>query len=219
MKRIITLLILFALTGCTVTTTQTPPLVNLHKNLIAVDAYYTDGGYEKEVEAIARQADRYLQQTLKSGRYDKPALVFDIDDTLLNNAAFYKSMNYRFRSTNWQQWVNAANIPAIRPMLELYDAYKGELDIFIITGRNVFQRAQTLRNLEKAGYSDWKAVFFKEAWDRDLNAEEYKLKIINQLISTEGYQVIGNFGDQASDFKARIQGRSFKLPNYLYVTK
>lgn len=218
-NRIIPILIVIVLSGCVAKPNCNPALVNLQENLNAVDVYYSDGAYEEDIKAIVMDADIYLTKTLNLMRHDKPAIIFDIDDTLLSNIQIYQRMNYRFRSTAWQQWVNRAQIPAIPPVQSLFMKFKDKADIFIITGRNVLQRAQTMRNLEHVGYSGWKTIFFKEAWDRELNAEQFKTKIINQLIVSEGYQVIANFGDQESDFKASIQGRNFKLPNYLYVTQ
>jgi len=206
--------------GCTakVTTTQSN-LVNLQQNKQAVDTYYTEGQYISDVASIVEGASKYLNSALASGKYSKPAIVFDVDDTLLANNQIYKDMGYSFSLRMWRQWINMAQIPSIDPMRELYATFVGDVDIFIITGRNVLQKSQTLRNLKEAGYGGWKTVFFRQQWDVDLTAELYKSKIISQLINEEGYQIIANFGDQESDFGVTIQGKNFKLPNYLYITK
>ena len=206
-------------TGCSSPKNTVAPLANLQANKIAVSEYYADGQYEADVLKIAEDADKYLSKTLQSNRYSKPAIVFDIDDTLLNNYPIYKRMGFRFSSALWRQWINLGNIPAIEPMQALFAKYVDKVDVFIITGRNVFQKAQTVRNLKSKGYEGWTSVFYKQEWDRELTARQYKARTMKQLVESDGFQIIANFGDQESDFGFEISGRNFKLPNYLYVTK
>lgn len=223
MKTIIAFLVLILSlqsTGCTVQKTVTDPaLVNLQQNKAAIVTYYDTGKYEEEIKSIATEAENYINRILKSGRYNKPAIIFDIDDTLLNNYPFYQRTGFRFSSSTWKQWVNIGEIPSIKAMHGLFLTYVDKIDVFIITGRSVFQRAQTIRNLKSQGYDGWKNIFFKEEWDRGLSAKQYKYRILKQIVEKDKYQFIANFGDQESDFAYPINGRNFKLPNYLYITK
>lgn len=208
------------LTACTANRQCDETLRNLQQNRADVDAYYSNGAYEKEVAAIAMEADQYIEKAVSSGSYAKPALIFDIDETLLDNHTFYKErLRYRFSPTLWKQWVNIGQAPALEPVRDIFLKYKDQMDIFIITGRNILQRAQTLRNLKGQGIDGWTTIFFKQAWDRELSAREYKKRIVQQLKEKEGYTFIANIGDQESDLGAAIQGKNFKLPNYLYITK
>ncbi|QJB57708.1 HAD family acid phosphatase [Pseudodesulfovibrio sp. zrk46] len=212
------IILVMILTGCTAQITTTNGPVNLQTNMDAVAAYY-NGQYDKDVLKLSIEADIFIAKTLKSRQYNKPAIVFDVDDTLLNNYSFYQRNGFQFRRSLWEQWVNMANIPAIAPIQSLYAKYVDRVDIFIVTGRNVFQRSQTLRNLKGQGYDNWTGIFFKEEWDRKLTAKQYKTRIINQIQNTSDVQIIANFGDQESDFGSDIIGRSFRLPNLLYVTE
>ena len=207
-------------TGCVAKKTNTNPnLVNLQQAKIAVKEYYTSGQYLEDVTVIASEGRAYIESELASGKYDKPAVVFDIDDTLLNNHQVFSDMQYGFSTRAWRRWINMAKIPATEPILELYKSIVGDVDVFIITGRNILQKSQTTRNLKKEGYEGWTNLFFRQKWDIDLTAMEYKARIIKQLVEEDGYQIIANFGDQESDFGGVIPGRNFKLPNYLYITK
>lgn len=210
---------IFIIIGCSAKKNTNSNLVNLQLNKAAVAAYYADGQYDADVTKISEEADVYLAKTIKSGKYIKPAIIFDIDDTLLNNYPVYKRMGFRFSPSIWKQWVNLGTIPAIIPMQALYAKYIEQVDVFIITGRNVFQKSQTTRNLKSVGYQGWTTIFFKEEWDRKLTAKQYKMRIISQLIEENGYQIIASFGDQESDFGRDISGKEFKLPNFLYITK
>jgi len=219
---ILTILILSVLlvTGCvTKKANKIPELVNLQQARETVKEYYTSGQYIEDVRTISHEGRTYIESELSSGKHDKPAIVFDIDDTLLNNHQIFMDMGYCFSVRSWRRWVNMAKIPAIEPMLELYKGIDEKVDVFIITGRNVLQKSQTIRNLKNSGYENWTNIFLKQKWDADVPALEYKAKIIKQLVEKDGYQIIANFGDQESDFGGIITGRNFKLPNYLYRTK
>jgi len=98
------------------------------------------------------KADTYIEKALQSGKYDKPAIIFDIDDTLLDKHIFYERIGFRFISSAWRQWIDYAKIPALPPTRDLFVKYVDKVDIFIITSRSVMLRAQTLRNLEAQGY-------------------------------------------------------------------
>lgn len=200
-------------------TTDAQHPVNLQENLFNVAQYYEKGAYMRDVKSVAAEADDYIANSLKTRKFIKPAIVFDIDETLLNNHPMYQKTGYRFIPSVWKRWVDSAEIPAVDPIRELYLKYVDSVDVFIVTGRNVFQRAQTMRNLENRGIHGATMVFFKEAWDKDLTAVEHKTKVVQQLVDKEGYEVIANIGDQSSDFGATIQGANFKLPNYLYISR
>jgi len=213
-------LILISSAGCASHSTNEVQLpVNLQENLFNVAQYYEKGAYDRDVKAIVAKVDDYIDQSLKTKTYHKPAIVFDIDETLLNNQPMYQQTGYRFIPSVWKRWVDSAEIPAVDPVRDLYLKYVDRVDVFIVTGRNVFQRAQTMRNLKNRGIHGATMVFFKEAWDKDLTALEYKTKVVQQLVDKEGYEVIANIGDQSSDFGATIQGTNFKLPNYLYISR
>lgn len=142
-----------ALAGCSYHTTNHPEgLVNLQQNRKNVAKYYQDGPYKEEVELRITKADTYIEKALQSGKYDKPAIIFDIDDTLLDKHIFYERIGFRFISSAWRQWIDYAKIPALPPTRDLFVKYVDKVDIFIITSRSVMLRAQTLRNLEAQGY-------------------------------------------------------------------
>lgn len=216
----IMILTLLLSAGCVAKNSDTnSDLANLQQTRIAVEKYYTNGQYLNDVTNIAEEGRAYIESELASGKYSKPAVVFDIDDTLINNHQIFMDMQYCFSSRAWQRWINTAKIPAIDPMLELYKNIVDDVDVFIITGRNILQKSQTIRNLKEDGYDKWTNLFFKQKWDVELTAREYKSRIIELLVEDDGYQIIANFGDQESDFGNPLPGKNFKLPNYLYITQ
>lgn len=219
MKYFLFILAILLTAGCVAKKNSTSDLVNLQSARVAVDDYYKNGRHIEDVKHIAKEGRAYIESQLSSGKYSKPAIIFDIDDTLLNNHNVFMEMQYCFSSRIWERWINMAQIPAINPMLELYTSLNSKVDIFIITGRNILQKSQTVRNLKDVGYSDWTNLFYRQKWDIEFSAMTYKSRILKQLIEKDNYQIIANFGDQESDFGVAIPGKNFKLPNYLYVTK
>ncbi len=215
---ILILSLMFA--GCMAKKADTDPnLVNLQLNQQAVFKYYLDEQYDADVSGIAASAREYIDSALASGKFSKPAIVFDIDDTLLDNNQYFLKKGYKFSLKEWMRRAKLGHIPPVKPMLEIYKSYVNDVDIIIITGRNTPVKSLTIRNLKFAGYDKWTNLILVQKSDEGLSAREYKTKIRTQLIEKDGYQIIANFGDQESDLGAPIQGKDFKLPNYLYFTK
>ncbi len=195
-------------------------LVNIQQARSAVITYHSSGQYERDIELISNDAMRYLKRTIASGKYDKPAIVFDIDETLLSNYSAQQEMGFNFNPRYWRYWVNLSKAPAIKPILRLYNyALEKDIDVFIITGRKKANQKQTVMNLTQQGYHDWTNLFFKEKWDEERAAADYKSRIRKQLVEHDGYQIIANVGDQESDLTGGFAQKVFKLPNYIYIIR
>ena len=84
----------------------------------------------------------------------KPAVVFDIDDTLLNTYDYTLAKQFGFTSASNAIWVNAAAFPAVfyMPGLVSFAASHGYA-VFFITGRPQTQTDATINNLVSAGYA------------------------------------------------------------------
>jgi len=211
-------IIIFLFTaGCTARPVQ-PVLVNIQQARAAVEAYHANGQYLHDIKVIINDLRKHIEETLASDKYTKPAIVFDIDETLLSNYQAEKEMGFNFSPRYWRYWVNMSKAPAIEPVKILYDfAVSKELTVFIITGRKVSVRQQTVRNLKQEGYSHWTNLFFREKWDEKKTAQQYKTAIRKQLSEQDEYQIIANLGDQESDLAGGYAVRTFKLPNYMYI--
>jgi acid phosphatase len=84
-----------------------------------------------------------------------------------------------------------------------------------LTGRTEDQRAITVANLRRQGYSGWEKLLLKPIGFKG-TAIGYKSSA-RQKLQNAGYVIVGNIGDQWSDILGAPEGaRTFKLPDPIY---
>lgn len=65
---------------------------------------------------------------------------------------------------SWDEWVYLAEAPALPASLTLYkELQQLGFTIFLLTGRDESQRNITVKNLQYAGYSNWKRLILRYA--------------------------------------------------------
>ena len=111
--------------------------------------------YAKQMKQIVAQAEAYLARAAR--RYHgkgKPAVVFDIDDTLLNTYDYTLAEQFGYTPASNLVWVDDAAFPAVfyMPQLVSFAASHG-YSIFYITGGPQSQTAATIKDLTSAGYA------------------------------------------------------------------
>ncbi len=184
--------------------------------------------YAKQMKQIVAQAEAYLAQAAR--RYHgtgKPAVVFDIDDTLLNTYDYTLAEQFGYTSASNLVWVDDAAFPAVfyMPQLVSFAASHG-YSVFYITGRPQSQAAATIKDLTSAGYAAPAAgtLFLKPpappsylhcAATPTCTTTEYKSGT-REHISSLGYTIVADFGDQYSDLLGGDAGHQVKLPNPMY---
>lgn len=212
-----------------------------------IDTYYgaaldSDGVYQASptspyakdlarVDAAARRdIDKAAHQAHHHGR--KPAVVFDIDDTLLLSFDYERKTNYTYNSTTWADYVAKADRPAVfgSPELVEYAASKG-VEVFYNSGLKESQRASAVENLKKVGVDvdlDSAHMFLKDAVNPPAylsgcatatawNCTTVQFKSgTRKHIESLGYDIVGNFGDQYSDLDGGYADKTYKLPNPTY---
>jgi hypothetical protein len=126
-----------------------------------------DSNYAKQMQRIVANAEAYLAGAIhhQHGK-GKPAVVFDIDDTLLNTYDYEIANQFGFTPASNAVFVNAAAFPAVfyMPQLVSFAASHGYA-VFFITGRPQTQTDPTVTNLTNAGYPTPQAghLFLKPA--------------------------------------------------------
>lgn len=198
---------------------EEPPNINPVK--AALKAYIDSTNYQKDIAAVALQANKYLVKRIPRGatKNKKLAIVFDIDETTLSNLSQITSHDFGYVPKDWDAWVAAGRAPAIVPVQTIYDtAVRGKIDVFFITGRKESERASTERNLRDVGYDTWTKIYFMPRDVPDLTTKGFKIDTRRKL-QLEGYVIIANVGDQDSDLTGGYAERSFKLPNPFYYIK
>jgi predicted secreted acid phosphatase len=183
-----------------------------------VRAYHDSGAYLADVSRIAREAQTYLDQRLVEGVY-KPAIVFDVDDTLLSNYAYFdKEVDFAYlKKLNTLNENLRNDLPPLEPVVALCRyALSRNVATFIITGRFERRKHATEANLKKIGCEGYRDIYFRDSVEETWPAATYKTAE-RQMISREGYTILVNIGDQESDLRGGYAERTFKLPNYFYL--
>ncbi|MGW7048062.1 HAD family acid phosphatase [Streptomyces avermitilis] len=193
-----------------------------------------DSQYAKDLARLESGAKRYIDKAAhKAKRHgEKPAVVFDIDDTLLLSLDYEKKTNYTYNSTTWADYVAKADRPAVfgTPELVAYAKSKG-VEVFYNSGLKESQRVSAVANLKKVGADinlDADHMFLKDAanppaylsacataaaWN--CTTVQYKSGT-RKHIESLGYDIVANFGDQYSDLEGGYADKKYKLPNPTY---
>lgn len=216
------------------------PNIDSVKKTIA--AYYGDPGtgiadqtyspYIAQVNTIIAHQRHVLQTKYYAAikRGEKPAMVFDTDDTMLATYAMEVGvMHFNYSPTIQDEWVQDERFPAVPAMAALVDdAAKFGYTVFGITGRNDDQKTASLGNLDKVGISafDGHADRYYTKWTgkgtstqpsyiscvATCSTVEYKAGT-RKHIEDQGYTIVSNFGDQWSDLQGGHSNATVKLPN------
>ncbi|WP_405738107.1 Secreted acid phosphatase [Streptomyces sp. NBC_00028] len=194
-----------------------------------------DSPYAKDLAAIDKAARKYIDQAARKAHHkgEKPAVVFDIDDTLLLSLDYERRYNYTYNSTTWADYVNKADRPGVFGSAELvqYAESKG-VEVFYNSGLSEAQRTAAVDNLKKVGADvnlDADHMFLKDkanppaylsacatpgTWT--CTTVQYKGGTRRHIEDDLGYEIIANFGDQYSDLDGGYADRTYKLPNPTY---
>jgi predicted secreted acid phosphatase len=210
-------------------------------------AYYGDPGtgianketspYISELAKITKKQKAELKKRYAQAirRGEKPALVFDTDDTtLMTYDMEVADMHFNFDPAEQDVWVQGQKFPATPSMVSyVNEAKKMGFTIFGLTGRNDNQKAATLGNLAKVGYANGTFVadrFFTK-WTGTGSSQqpgyitcatakcttiEYKSQTRKHIEHDLGYTIVANYGDQYSDLIGGYADRTVKLPNPTY---
>jgi predicted secreted acid phosphatase len=222
------------------------PNIDSVKSTIA--AYYGDTGtgtsnktaspYISEMKRIVQtEAPRvaaacYIDKKL----HRNPAIVLDADDTTLWTYDMeVGAMHFVFDPTLQDFWVQNELFPAVPSMTNLAAiAQKAGCTVIGLTGRNDNQKAATLANLAKVGYTEFTAANYYTKWTGvgasqqpsyitcavagKCTTIEYKSQTRAHVETRSGghYDIVANFGDQFSDLIGGHARLDVKLPNPTY---
>jgi predicted secreted acid phosphatase len=175
---------------------QEPANVGLTKG--TVRKYRTSGDWETAIKCEVEKAKKLLA-SYKPAADERPAVIFDIDETSLSNWEMINITDFGYLHGAYKLWENSARDLAVKPIQELYlFAREKGFSIFFISGRREVQRASTEQNLRHVGFDEWEGTFFKPMDYYGGHAMEFKSKW-RAHIQSLGYTIVLNIGDQQSD--------------------
>jgi predicted secreted acid phosphatase len=188
---------------------------NLDTVKTEINTYYQSGHYERDVSNVDAHLKSYVDARLKQG-VRKPAVVFDIDDTMLSSYAYERAYNFAYTERTWSQWERADRFPPIEPTLQLARYLTGQhVAVFYVTGRREPGRAITQHELTAAGYPMPIALYLRPASDTAASVIPYKSRT-RAAIERQGYDILASIGDQWSDLRGGYADQLYKLPNPMY---
>ena len=197
----------------------------------------TDSPYIRELRSIVLRQAPVLAATcfVEKKLHKNPAIVLDTDDTTLWTYDMeVADMHFQFNPAEQDVWVQQQRFPATPHMTTLAAvAQKAGCTLIGLTGRNDDQKAATLANLAKVGYTGFTAQNFYTKWTgvgasqqpsyitcatAKCTTIEYKSQTRAHIESPSGgrYDIVANFGDQFSDLIGGYADRTVKLPNPTY---
>jgi len=191
--------------------------IGLQKEVVR--EYRKSGAWETAIICEVEKAKEKLLR-YKPARGEKPAVVFDIDDTALSNWEFINISDFCYHRGGYENWENSAQDPAIGSIKELYDIAKEKgFALFFITGRRENQRAPTERNLRAVGYTHFDGIYFKPMDFKGASVAEFKSKVRAEIMQL-GYTLVLNIGDQQSDLDGEPQAQyNIKIANPAYFVR
>ena len=200
-------------------TANTPP--DLYKLKAELVKYHDSGQYAADIHKLIVSATEYVKRRVVENNQlahpKKLAAVFDIDESALSNYSDMVRMDFGGTSQAQGAAEDLGRDPAITDVLNLYNYCKANgVTLFLITGRkDHLQHDATVRNMQAAGYTDWKHLSMKP--------DNYALPSVvlfkagaRAKIVAQGYDIILNIGDQWSDLKGGFADKTFKVPNPYY---
>lgn len=154
--------------------------------------------YLKEIQSILDLHKPYFVNYISSS--DKPKMViFDIDDTLLSTVGMNDTC--------------FVTLPRLKPVVEFYYFLKKlGYRIVLITARQQSVDTITKKNLMSEGIVGYDQLFSRSTIDNYIPIGLYKMNKRKYL--SDRYDIVGNIGDQVTDFFGGYNGKSIKLPNF-----
>jgi len=206
-KIVLIVAVVLQLTSCT----DKP--VNLSVARESVKEYYETGKFDEELDEVIREAkDKFKKVEF----IENSAVIFDVDETALNNYEISKKMGYGYVYEMVYEWTQNAKVPAFPQVKELYDYLlsKGSKIIFL-TARGYDEYDATHKNLITQGYTKFDTLITKNKNEHKMKSIDFKSAKREKLVQI-GYDILGTVGDQWSDLEGPHHGIQVKIPNYLY---
>ncbi|MFC7393776.1 5'-nucleotidase, lipoprotein e(P4) family [Scopulibacillus cellulosilyticus] len=213
------LILSFSLTGCSTqsqTSAQAKQPTKLstaqkiaEEDVMSIDWYQTSG----EAKALYHQGYNIgkmkLDEALKKGTKKKPAIVLDLDETVLDNSPWdaLKIKTGKDFPYKWNDWVNAAKAKAVPGAVDFLNyANKKGVDIYYVSDRSTDQLTATIKNLKRDNIpqANKDHIMLKSKNDTSKYSRDDQV--------AKNHDIVLFFGDNLSDFP-NFKGKSLKDRN------
>jgi 5'-nucleotidase (lipoprotein e(P4) family) len=212
MKRLLSLLIVvLLLTSCNISKKERSfEKGSSQDHLIMSTLWFQQSA---EVNALFYQAFNIASFMLEKHLKDlpdnsKPAIVIDIDETILDNSPFQGEVILRgepYSQSFWEEWTSLAKAEPLPGALEFLK--KAEIlgvSVFYVTNRKETEREGTLRNLKEQGFP------FAQNEYLIMRTQESSKENRRQKIA-ENYSILLLIGDNLNDLADVFENRDEDL--------
>ena len=191
-----------------------------------IEAYYTGKAIEQDRTDVTKAAWQWVKSwttqhcgtTSDEVRKCKAAVVFDVDETLLNAYSYYLNADPQFTWSvdSWDAYVADCGYAGIAQTRDLYNKVKKlGLRIIIISGAARDTKGDMVPCLKANGISGWNRYILKGQDASSETAAEWKAQQ-RARVQKDGYEIVASIGDQVSDMSNGHLMRGFLLPNTMY---
>lgn len=189
-------------------------ITNLSESKQNVANYYESGAYELDLEEALKPAF----SKLKDSYHKNAAIVFDVDETILSNYNYIKSIDFGYEKDLWDVYLEESNAEPIDKTVKLYEkALESGLSVVFLTARNSESCKDTYDNLVNSGITEFDTLICKGPEFQ--NSHSHFKETERKRLVEKGYDIVMCVGDQETDLTGENTGVKIKLPNKLYVTK
>ena len=195
-----------------------------HEGLRAVIWVQTSAEYQACAEQAYRAAKEKLDvalrnqdwtaapEQLRGYQHLPPAVILDVDRTVLDNAPFQGQLvkeSRAFTRDLWEKWVSMAKalpVPGALGFVKYAESRK--VEIFYVTNRTANLEQATRNNLEKLGFPtktepDTLLMKREKGWSSDKSSRRRHV--------AKDYRILLLLGDDFNDFVSRARGKGVTL--------
>ena len=190
-----------------------------------IEAYYQSKALQQDRSDVTAAAWRWVKDwtithcgtTYSEVRKCRVAIVFDVDETLLDAYSYYVNADPQFSwsSGTWDAYVAGCGYAGISQTRDLFNkAKKLGLRTFLISGAARDTKSDMVPCLKEHGISGWNRYIMK-ADNSTATAAVWKAQQ-RARVQSDGYKIVASIGDQVSDMSNGHLMRGFLLPNTMY---
>jgi predicted secreted acid phosphatase len=124
-------------------------IANLSTAKDIVKEYYESGKFDQEMDIVIEDAkEKFSKVEIKKSASGGSVVIFDVDETALNNYGLAKQMDFGYVYDINKKWNEGLKAPAILQTQDLYFYLLNKgVRIIFLTGRNSSEYEVTYKNL------------------------------------------------------------------------
>ncbi|MFM9136026.1 MAG: HAD family acid phosphatase [bacterium] len=191
-----------------------------------IEAYYTSDAFPADHAAVADAAWDWVSTRVADKCGDtkaeviacRVAVVFDVDETLLNAYSYYANANPQFSYDNatWTQYVDECGYAPVPETREVFNKFKAlGIHVVLISAGSRDTKQAMIDCLNANGVSGWDRYIMRGDRAPNLTTGQYKA-IARASVQRQGYTILASIGDQVSDMSYGHLRHGFLLPNTIY---